>query len=50
MSAGGEPAMTSGSSKVDVRAKLSALWAATVLLYLYADVLSLFRPGQLADI
>jgi hypothetical protein len=32
-----------------VRAKLSALWAALVLLYVYADVLSLFRPGQIEE-
>jgi Family of unknown function (DUF6326) len=32
-----------------VRIKLSALWAALVLLYVYADVLSLFRPGQLEE-
>jgi hypothetical protein len=35
--------------KVAVRAKLSALWAALVLLYVYADVLSLFRPGQIEE-
>jgi hypothetical protein len=35
--------------KVTVRAKLSALWAALVLLYVYADVLSLFRPGQIEE-
>ena len=35
--------------KVTVRIKLSALWAALTLLYVYADVLSLFRPGQLEE-
>ena len=34
----------------DVRAKLSALWIAMMLLYIYADILSLFRPGQLEEI
>lgn len=35
---------------VSTRAKLSALWVVLVLLYVYADVLSLFRPGQIEDI
>jgi hypothetical protein len=38
-----EPAVTT-------RLRLSALWAVLVLLYVYADVLSLFRPGQIDDI
>ncbi len=29
---------------------MSTLWGVMVLFYLYADVLSLFRPGQLEDI
>ena len=33
-------------SKVQTRFKLSALWAALMFLYLYADVFSLYRPGQ----
>ena len=32
--------------KVNVKIKLSALWIAMMLLYIYADILSLFRPGQ----
>ena len=36
--------------KMNVRLKLSALWAAMMFLYIYADVLSLFRPGQLDEI
>ena len=35
---------------MSTRAKLSGLWAVLVLLYAYADVLSLFRPGQLEDV
>ncbi len=35
--------------KINVKLKLSALWAAIMFLYVYADVLSLFRPGQLAE-
>jgi hypothetical protein len=33
--------------KVNVRIKLSALWAALMFIYIYADILSLFRPGHL---
>jgi hypothetical protein len=36
--------------KIGVKFKLSALWAAMMFLYVYADVLSLFRPGQLDEI
>ena len=34
----------------DVKTKLSALWIAVMLLYIYADILSLFRPGQIEEI
>ena len=37
-------------TKVDVRIKLSALWAATMFCYLYADILSLYRPDFLEQI
>ena len=33
----------------DVRIKLSALWVSMMLLYIYADILSLFRPGQVEE-
>ena len=33
----------------DVKTKLSALWIAVMLLYIYADILSLFRPGQIEE-
>ena len=36
--------------KINVKVKLSALWAAMMLLYIYADILSLFRPDQLEEI
>lgn len=39
----------SDEPSITVRAKLSALWVALMLLYVYADVLSLFRPGQIED-
>jgi Family of unknown function (DUF6326) len=36
--------------KINVKLKLSALWGAMMLLYIYADILSLFRPGQIEKI
>ncbi|MPZ95405.1 MAG: hypothetical protein GEU96_10970 [Propionibacteriales bacterium] len=39
----------SDEPKFTVRTKISALWAALLLLYVYADVLSLFRPGQIEE-
>jgi len=33
--------------KINVKMKLSALWVALMLLYIYADIFSLYRPGQL---
>ena len=35
---------------INVKLKLSALWGAMMLLYIYADILSLFRPGQIDKI
>ena len=35
--------------KIGVKLKLSALWVAMMLLYIYADILSLFRPGQIKE-
>jgi Family of unknown function (DUF6326) len=35
--------------KVNVKMKLAALWIAMMLLYVYADILSLFRPGQVEE-
>ena len=35
--------------KIGVKIKLSALWVAMMLLYIYADILSLFRPGQIEE-
>lgn len=34
---------------IDTRLKLAALWAAMMLAYVYGDILSLFRPGQLGE-
>ena len=36
--------------RISVKLKLSALWAAMMFLYVYADVLSLFRPGQIDEL
>ena len=35
--------------KINVKMKLSALWVSMMLLYIYADILSLFRPGQVEE-
>lgn len=37
-------------TKISVKAKISALWVTIMLLYIYADILSLFKPGQLGKI
>jgi len=35
---------------INVKMKIAGLWAALMLLYLYADHFSLFRPGQMDEI
>jgi hypothetical protein len=35
--------------KVNVRIKISALWAALMFCYIYADYFELYVPGKLAD-
>ncbi len=35
--------------KISVRVKLSSLWVALMLVYIYADIYSLFRPGVLDE-
>ncbi len=35
--------------RIPVKMKLSALWAALMFLYIYADIFSLFRPGHLEE-
>ena len=35
---------------VGVKVKLAGLWTVMLLLYVYADILSLYRPGQIAEI
>jgi cbb3-type cytochrome oxidase subunit 3 len=36
--------------KIPVQMKLSALWAALMFLYVYADIFSLYRPGQIEEV
>jgi hypothetical protein len=38
-----------GDEKISVKIKLSALWVTMMLLYIYADILSLYRPGQVEE-
>jgi hypothetical protein len=35
--------------KINVKMKLSALWVALMFLYIYADIISLYRPGQIEE-
>ena len=35
--------------RINIKLRLSALWVAMMLLYVYADLLSLFRPGQIEE-
>ena len=35
--------------RIPVQMKLSALWASLMFLYIYADFLSLYRPGQMEE-
>ncbi|MEO7838927.1 MAG: DUF6326 family protein [Anaerolineales bacterium] len=35
--------------KINIKMKLSALWVSIMLLYIYADILSLFSPGQIEE-
>ena len=35
--------------KIPAKMKLSALWVSMMLLYIYADILTLFRPGQVEE-
>lgn len=36
-------------ANIGVRPKLAALWATLMFLYVYADVLSFFQPGELDE-
>jgi hypothetical protein len=36
--------------KIPVQMRLSALWAALMFLYIYADIFSLHKPGQIEEV
>ena len=36
--------------KINVKIKLSALWATVMFIYLYVDIFGFFRPGIIEDI
>jgi Family of unknown function (DUF6326) len=36
--------------KIDTRLKLAAAWIALIAFYIYADFLSLYRPGQIDEV
>ena len=36
--------------KIPVQMKLSALWATLMFLYIYADIFSLYKPGQIEEV
>ena len=36
--------------KINVKMKLSALWVALMLVYIYADILSNFKPGAIGKV
>jgi len=36
--------------KINVKVKLSALWAAVMFLYVYADIKAFFKPGIIEDL
>ena len=36
--------------EVPVQVRLAALWASTMFLYVYVDILSLYKPGTVRDI
>jgi hypothetical protein len=38
------------NSKVDTKLRLAAAWMALIAFYIYADFLSLYRPGQLDEV
>jgi hypothetical protein len=45
-----EPAREFSCAQVDTRVKLAAAWTALIALYIYADFLSLYRPGQIDEV
>lgn len=43
------PTTARADVKIPLRLKLSALWAALMFLYIYADIFSLYKPGQIDE-
>jgi hypothetical protein len=39
-----------GDTKVNVKIKLSALWVTLMLLYIYADILGFYTPGNIEKV
>ncbi len=37
-------------SRINVKQKLSALWAALMFVYVYVDIFSFYKPGAIEDI
>jgi hypothetical protein len=35
--------------RISVKVKLSGLWVALTIFYIYADIISLYKPGQIED-
>jgi Family of unknown function (DUF6326) len=42
--------MDPNGPEAPVQVRLAALWASTVFLYVYVDILSLYKPGTVRDI
>ena len=49
-STGGGPDRGLLDDGLSVKVRLAGLWTALMLLYVYADILSFYRPGQIAEI
>ena len=50
MIASNPPSMTLENVAVNVKLKLSALWAALMFLYVYVDIIGFYKPGTVSDI
>jgi hypothetical protein len=45
-----EPVRELARAQRDTKLKLAAAWTALIALYIYADFLSLYRPGQIDEV
>ena len=50
MNANGKPTKLLEDGKIDVKIKLSALWATLKFCYTYADILGFYAPGNLEEL